>query len=131
MRILPKDIAKALVDSVEAGTPVDAAIGSALEMLRLHCLGTSRSQFLSLVEKEMRRQGRSSSALLIVPHDTSISAEDVQKQLTAKGRKIPVERATDPSLIGGAVLHVDHTRIDSSVRGALETLLQLCLQPLG
>jgi F0F1-type ATP synthase delta subunit len=132
MRILPHNIAKALIDAVENGTPVDDACEGALQMLHEHCRGTSMRQFLLMVERELKKRGSHSSGLLIVPHETSIKAETVAKQLSEKSDKhVPIERAIDPSLIGGAVLHVDHTRIDASIKGALHTLLQLCLQPLG
>lgn len=133
MRITSKDIAKALIDSVQQDpeTSVDTACESALALLKEKCPGVSPRIFLRIVEKEMRKRGLTSAGLLLVPHEKSVSAKHIAELLTAKsGKPVTMERATDPDLIGGAVLLVDHVRIDCSIKGALEDLLKICLQPL-
>lgn len=133
MRITPKIIARSLVDSILESTNVSAddACDSAIVYLRRMCPGVPPRAFLKLVEREMQRRGETSAALLIVPHAHSLSSATIAPLLQAKTkRKVVLERKTDPDLIGGAVLLVDHRRIDCSIKGALEALLHECLQPL-
>ncbi len=133
MRITPKDIARALVDSILETPDVSAddACDSAIAYLHKMCPGVPPRAFLKLVEREMKRRGETSSALLIVPNEHSLSSKTIAPLLAAKtGRKVMLERKTDPDLIGGAIILVDHRRIDCSIKGALEALLQECLQPI-
>ncbi len=133
MRISVNDIAKALVDSVETNPelPVVDACETALHMLRDHAPGVPPRVLLAKVDREMRRRGHTSTGLLVVPHEKSLKADMLAPLLEAQtGKRVALERATDPSLIGGAVLLVDHMRVDYSVKAALQNLLHICLQPL-
>lgn len=133
MTIRPKDIARSLVDSmVEHPTmSADSACDSALRLLKMKCPGTSFRQFAKLLERELKKRGKISAGLLVVPHEKSIAADSVGMLLKQKsGRTVLMERTVDPELIGGAVLLVDHRRIDCSIQGALAMLLRTCLQPL-
>lgn len=133
MRTTPKDIARALVDSMET-TPAastDDACLSAILLLKRSCPGFPPRLFLKIVEREVLRRGNASSGLLVVPNETSLRAETIAPLLAAKsGKTVSIDRAVEPELIGGAVLLVDHRRIDCSVQGALAALLRECLQPL-
>ncbi|HRH93546.1 MAG TPA: F0F1 ATP synthase subunit delta [Candidatus Peribacteria bacterium] len=133
MRIKPADIAKALVDEVIASpASADAACLGALQMLKKKCPGFLRRDFVKLVDREMRTRGDQASGLLIVPNAHSIKADAVGGIVT-KHSGIPVNltEKIDPDLIGGAVLVMDHRRIDASVQGALRELLQTCLEPIN
>lgn len=133
MRITPKDIARALVDSVESqqGISADEACDSAMQFLHKKCPGSSRRQFLKLVEREVLSRGTTSAGMLVVPHGHSLKAEVITPHLEKKsGKTVHLERKVEPELIGGAVLLVDHRRIDCSIQGALQNLLRMCLQPL-
>ena len=133
MRIRPKDIARSLVDSMEQNPAMhaDEACESAIRLLKSKCPGVTFRQFVKLLERELKKRGSISSGLLVVPNEHSISAETVGALLKEKsGKTVRIERATDPELIGGSVLLVDHRRIDCSIQGALANLLKTCLQPL-
>jgi hypothetical protein len=133
MRIHPKDIARALVDSVASQREMapDAACDSAIQLLHKKCPGTSRRIFFKLVEREVLSRGAHSAGMLVVPHDHAASSEHIATHLKEKtGKAVHLERMVEPELIGGAVLLVDHRRIDCSIQGALHTLLRMCLQPL-
>jgi hypothetical protein len=132
MKITPRDIARALVDSMASATadPVQAC-DSAIVLLHRTNPGFTGRAFSKLVAREIRRRGDSAAGLLIVPNDRSLSAEHLRPLLEKKaGRTVALDRTTDPDLIGGAVLHIDHRRIDCSIQGALHALLKTCLQPL-
>jgi hypothetical protein len=132
MRTRPADIARALVDHAEKEpATLDAACVSALELLKRTSPGFGRRQFLKLVEQEMKRRGDLSSGMLVVPRENSLTSEHVGP-LVGKltGKPVTLQRKIDPDVIGGAVLLVDHKRIDASVQGALRELLQTCLEPL-
>lgn len=133
MRIRPADIARSLVDTVEADPGIDAtaACFEAFLLLRKRCAGTTPRAFVRLVEREVKRRGTAASAALFVPHEKSIEAETLEKLLADKaGKTVHVDRAVEPELIGGAVLFVEHRRLDSSIQGALQALLRSFLQPL-
>lgn len=133
MRIKPKDIARSLLDSVETSPNVsmDDACESALRLLRRSCPGVRPRDFAKLVERELKKRGETSSALLVVPNDKSLKSEAILPLLEKKtGKAIHLERNVEPDLIGGAVLLVEHRRIDCSIQGALAALLKICLQPL-
>lgn len=132
MKITPRDIARALIASIEA-TPAlaDQICDGAIALLKKYCPSVTLRDFVKIADKELRRHGVISSGMLVVPHERAISADVVAKQFSAvSGHSINIERKIDPSLIGGAVFLVDHRRIDSSVQGALQTLLKQCLLPL-
>jgi F0F1-type ATP synthase delta subunit len=133
MKITPKEIARALVDAMEASpdVSVDDACESAIVLLRKAVPGFPARTFIKIVEREMEKRGNTASGLLIVPHEKSLKAEAIIPLLQAKSDKtVHVDRKTNPDLIGGAVLHIDHRRLDCSIQGALATLLRTCLQPL-
>jgi len=133
MRISVNDIAKALVDSLEKDPHIDLleACEGALTMLRTHNPGVPPRVLLAKVEREMRHRGHTSTGLIVVPHEKAMPSKHLEELLSkTTGKQVTLERATDPSLIGGAVLLVDHMRVDYSVKAALQTLLNICLQPL-
>ena len=133
MRVTPKDIARSLVDTLVASTSVDAdtACESALALLRQRCPGVTPRSFVRLVERELRRRGTAGAGMLVVPREDSIAASALEPQLTSKiGKPVHLEREVHPELIGGAVLLVEHRRIDCSVQGALAELHRLCMLPL-
>lgn len=133
MKITPRDIARSLVDSIAASAKVSVsdACDSAIRLLKRSCPGTTRRRFLKIVEHEMRKQGKIGSGLLMVPSTRSLEAKTIQSLLQAKtGKPVHIDRAVEPELIGGAVLLIDHRRIDCSIQGALAALLRTCLQPL-
>ncbi len=133
MKIHPKDIARSLVEAIAASpqTNVDDACMSALALLKRTNPGVHMRDFVKIVERALRKQGTTSSGLLVVPHEHSLKAETIVPLLSAKtGKTVHIDRKTDPELIGGAVLLIEHRRIDCSIKGALESLLRTCLQPL-
>ncbi len=133
MKITPKDIARSLVDSVGASQPVsvDDACDSAIALLKRLCPGVPLRLFIRILEREVKRRGLSMSAMLVVPNEHSLKAETIVPLLEAKaGKKVHIDRNVEPELIGGAVLLIEHRRIDCSIQGALATLLRSCLQPL-
>ncbi len=132
MRIRPKDIARALVDSVASSTGVaaDAACDSAIHLLHQKCPGTTRRAFFKMVEREVLRRGAHSAGMLVVPHEHALKSEHIATHFKEKGKPVHLERMVEPEIIGGAVLLVDHRRIDCSIQGALHALLKICLQPL-
>ena len=134
MRTTPKDIARSLVDSIIDASDtlsLDDACDSAIALLKRLCPGVTLRAFVILVEKEMKRRGKESAGLLVVPHEHSIAADTIAALLSAKAKKpVAIDRKTDADLIGGAVLLVEHRRIDCSIQGALQALLKTCLQPL-
>ena len=132
MKITPRDIARALIDSILDGDMnVDAACDSALALLHEKCPGTTRKNFLKILEREVKRHGGIAAGMLVVPHEHAITTEQIAPHLAEKtGKTIHLDRKVEPALIGGAVLLVDHRRLDASVQGALRHLLQMCLQPL-
>lgn len=133
MRITPTDIARSLVDvfgDTRGATPADAC-DSAIGLLKQRCPGVSLRTFARIVEREIRRRKLTSSALLVVPTDRSFTAKTITPLLEAKtGKTVHVDRAVEPELIGGAVLLIEHRRIDCSIQGALAMLLRDCLEPL-
>ena len=134
MKITPKDIARSLVDSVAVSPQmnVDDAALSAFLLLKKRCPGITPRAFIRLVEREVKRHGTTASGMLVVPHEHSLKAEVLEPVLSQKsGKTVHVDRAIDPDLIGGAVLLIEHRRIDCSIQGALATLLRSCLQPLN
>ncbi len=133
MRTKPAQIARALVDQAEADpSSVDQACAVALELLRSTSPGYAKRSFLKLVEQEMRRRGEQASGLLIVPNTRTVKSEHVGKLVSKSSGKqnVRIDERIEPNLIGGAVLLIDHRRIDCSVQGALRELLQTCLEPL-
>lgn len=133
MRIRPAEIARSLVDTVEADPGIDAteACFDAFLLLRKRCPGTTPRAFVRMVEREVKRRGTTASGMLFVPHEKSLKAETLEKLLAKKtGKTVHVDRAVEPELIGGAVLFVEHRRLDSSIQGALQALLRTFLQPL-
>ena len=133
MKIKPLDIAKSLADCLESNAKLslDEACESAVHLLKRTCPGVPPRQLVKLLERELKKRGHSSAGLLIVPTDRSISASSVSTLLKKKsGKPMPIERKTDPEIIGGAILLADHRRIDCSIQGALASLLHTCLQPL-
>ena len=133
MKITPRDIARSLVDAIATSPEldVDEACMSAILLLRKRCPGITPRMFVRLVEREVKRQGTTSLGLLVVPHEHSISAETIQPLIAKKSdRAVHIDRMTNPDLIGGAVLLVEHRRIDCSVQGALAMLLKTILQPI-
>jgi F0F1-type ATP synthase delta subunit len=87
--------------------------------------------FLKIVEREVKRHGAITAGMLAVPHEKAIKTEDIAPLIAQKtGKMVHMDRKVEPELIGGAVLLVDHRRLDASVQGALRHLLQMCLQPL-
>ena len=133
MKITPADIAHSLVDTV-ADTPnvnVDDACLSAIMVLRRRCPGVTPRAFVRLVEREMKKRGTTASGMLVVPHEHSLKAEPLEALLSQKtGKNVHIDRAVEEELIGGAVLLVEHRRIDCSIQGALAALLKTCLLPL-
>ncbi len=127
MRMTPKNIAHALIDSI-ASSPeisVDAACESAIQLLKKRCPGVSLRDFLKCVEREMRRKHHQPEGLLIVPNAKSISAEKLVPLLSEKsGAPVHLEQKIDPDIIGGDILLVEHKRIDCSIQGALQSLLR-------
>lgn len=133
MKIKPRDIARSLVDSMEANPAMsaDEACLSAIMLLKRTNPGMPLRQFVKILERELKKRGPVTSGLLVVPNEKSVSADSIGTLLKQKsGKAVAMERAIDPDLIGGAVLLVDHRRLDCSVQGALDTLLKTCLQPL-
>jgi F0F1-type ATP synthase delta subunit len=132
MKITPQDIARALIDSILDGkTDADAACDGALALLHEKCPGTTRKIFLKIVEREVKRHGAIAAGMLVVPNEHSLKTEHITPHLAQKtGKTVYLDRKIEPELIGGAVLLVDHRRLDASVQGALRSLLQMCLQPL-
>ena len=132
MRTRPKDIARALVDSVSssAGVAPDVACDSAIELLHRKCPGTTRRAFFKLVEREVQRRGAHSAGMLVVPNEHALQSEHIATHFKEHGKSVHFERMVEPEIIGGAVLLVDHRRIDCSIQGALHALLKICLQPL-
>ena len=132
MKIHPKDIARSLIDSIaSASVPVEHACDSAIALLKRACPGVSLREFAKVVEREVNKRKLSSSALLVVPHEHAIKADAIEPLLSAaSGKKVRIDRNVEEELIGGAVLLVDHRRIDCSIQGALAALLRSCLQPL-
>lgn len=133
MNITPRDIARSLIDAAAASpqVSVDDVCDSAVRLLKRSCPGTTRRTFLKLVEREVKRRGKTSSGLLLVPDERSLKAETIRPLLQAKtGKTVHIDRTVEPELIGGAVLFIDHRRIDCSIQGALVSLLRTCLQPL-
>jgi F0F1-type ATP synthase delta subunit len=133
MKISPKDIARSLIDTVASSTTVDVddACMSAINMLKQRCPGVTLKTFARVVEKELKRRGETASGLLVVPNEHSLKAETIEPHLKNKmGKHVHIDRKTEPELIGGAVLLVEHRRIDCSVQGALHALLQTFLLPI-
>ncbi len=133
MKISPKDIARSLVDSLASSETlsIDDACDSAIALLKSSCPGVPLRKFIEIVEREVRRKGLSMSAMLVVPSEHSLSSAVIAPLLEAKaGKKVHVDRMVEPELIGGAVLLMEHRRIDCTIQGALATLLRSCLQPL-
>ena len=133
MKIKPRDIARSLIDSMEANPSMsaDEACLSAITLLKRTNPGMPFRQFVKILERELKKKGPITSGLLVVPSEKSVTAESIGSLLKEKsGTAIAMDRAIDPDLIGGAVLLVDHRRIDCSVQGALDMLLKMCLQPL-
>lgn len=134
MRTTPKHIAQALIDFLEADPTlsVDNACDSAICLLKKRCPGVTPREFLKIAERAMRRRGRCAAGMLIVPHEHSLKTDQIVSVLCAKtGKPVEIERKTDPELIGGAVLLIDHRRIDCSIKGALAALLRACLEPIA
>ena len=133
MKITPKDIARSLVDSVAASPQmdIDEACFSAFMLLKKRCPGITPRAFVRLVELQVKRQGTTASGMLVVPHEHSLTSETIEPLLAAKtGKTVHVDRKVEPEIIGGAVLLIEHRRIDCSIQGALAALLRTCLQPL-
>jgi hypothetical protein len=134
MRVTPALIARAVADLSQEGedaSRLDRLCDTALQLLHSSCPHTTKRTFLSLVERELNRRHAVSAGMLLVPHERSIRAEHIAPLITKKSAKpIHLQRVTEPELIGGAVLLVDHRRIDCSVQGALRQLLRACLEPL-
>lgn len=132
MKIHPRDIARALIASIEANPDLtDQVCDASIALLRKNCPSVTLREFLKIAERELRRRGDVSGGMIIVPHEHSIATETVQKALQDNsGRVVALDRKIDPEIIGGAVLLVDHRRIDGSVQGVLHDLLQQCLLPL-
>lgn len=133
MKVTPSLIATSLIETLKSDSSVsaDEACDGALIVLKRECPGCSKREFLKLVERKLKREGASAAGLLVVPHAGSITAEHIAPLVSKKaGKTVHIDRSIDKDLIGGAVLLVEHRRIDSSVQGALHDLLQMCLEPL-
>ncbi len=133
MKVTPRDIARSLIDSLASSSDVsvDDACESAIVLLKKTNPGVPLKQFLKVVERELVRRGNTATGLLVVPHEHSLKAETLAPLLEARtGKHVHVDRKVSPELIGGAVLLVDHRRIDCSIQGALAALLRTCLLPL-
>ena len=134
MRTTPRHIAQALIEAIEAdpSISVDGACDSAILVLKKRCPGVTPREFLKIMEREIRRRGSTASGMLIVPNEHSLNTDQIVTLLSQKtGKPVEIERKTDPELIGGAILLVDHRRIDCSIKGALAALLRACLEPLA
>ena len=132
MKVTPRIIACAFIDAIEKSPEeADSICDATIALLKQHCPSVHLRDFVKVTEKEVKRRGDVSGGMLVVPHEKSMSTEVIAKQLEkASGKTIELDRKIDPELIGGAVLLIDHIRIDSSVQGALQALLRECLQPL-
>lgn len=132
MKITPRIIARALIASIEAHPDqIDQVCDASIALLRKYCPSVTLREFVRTAERELRRSGDVSGGMLVVPHDHAISTDVVAKTLKEhSGRTVALDRKVDPEIIGGAVLLVDHRRIDGSVQGALQSLLKQCLLPL-
>jgi F0F1-type ATP synthase delta subunit len=133
MKITPDEIARSLVDTVaeSASVDVDDACLNAILLLKKRCPGVTPRMFVRMVEREVKRKGATTSGLLVVPNEQSLKAETIEPVLAKNtGKVVHIDRKTDPNLIGGAVLLIEHRRIDCSIQGALAALLRTCLQPL-
>lgn len=133
MKITSKDIARSLIDSLASSSDVsvDDACESAIVLLKKTNPGVPLKQFLRVVERELLRRGNTATGMLVVPHEHSLKVETIIPLLEARsGKTVHVDRKVNEDLIGGAVLLVDHRRIDCSIQGALAALLRTCLLPL-
>jgi F-type H+-transporting ATPase subunit delta len=70
---------------------------------------------------EGRRPGRLITA--------SALDEATRREAQAIWKNVMFEERTDPSLLGGAVVDIEDTRIDGSVRTRLENLKRALIQP--
>lgn len=131
MRITAQEIARALVDALLTDVSPDDACDSALALLHEKCPSTTRRMFLKMVEREVKRHDSVAASMLAVPHERDLKINDIAPLIAQKtGKVVHMDRKVEPELIGGAVLLIDHKRLDASVQGALRHLLQACLQPL-
>ncbi len=133
MTLSPLDIAEALVDlATSKKVTHEEACDSALALLHRECPGASPVAFMALVHSIIRKRDQEMAGMLSTPTGESTSAETIHKDLqTALGSKIDLEQKADDSLLGGAIVSVNDTRVDASVKNALQQLEELCTKPIS
>jgi F0F1-type ATP synthase delta subunit len=98
-----------------------AAIDAAYEMLNASGLEHEAARFAQDLRAELGSRGQTVHAVLITPSgDAGALAKTVQAALEKKlGHPVEMTEKADTSLLGGAILEYGDTRLDVSVRGAL------------
>ncbi len=132
MKLTPADIAEALIDLLESkAVSAEEACDTALQMLHRDCPSASPGAFLALVVRVLRKR-RDAHAGVLRTATVSEAPKSMQQELQqAFGKAVDLEAKTDASLIGGAILDVNDTRIDASVKRALEDLHELYSKPVS
>lgn len=123
MSYAPRQYAQALLDAAK-GKPAgeQEKITERLSML----LQQRRAMRLlpSILVEARRLQDEETGAIHVaVTTAREMPADRLQKDLVALLQKpVSLDRAVDPSLLGGAVVRIGDTEIDGSVRGMLRNL---------
>lgn len=134
MRVTPRLIAQAFVDSAETLPPEehDELISAVLSLLASNNLLKNLRTFPALVERVWRKQrGTVSFRLTTTTGKDGGSAEEICR-IVEQSLKRPCEctERAYPSIIGGLLLEIDDERFDATVRRSLLDLSARLTEPL-
>lgn len=119
MNVKIHDYARLLVDRCKeaAGSELEGRIKEVLKLMQDRGDAHLARRFPGALEEVYGEQGR-------VQLDTAAAAEGLREQIASALNKHleDIEYRVDESLIGGAVLKIDNTVIDASVKGHLQKL---------
>ncbi|MBP9773013.1 MAG: F0F1 ATP synthase subunit delta [Candidatus Peribacteraceae bacterium] len=129
----PDAIAQALVELSKAIPEKDFAdvCNKAIEMLEEKGRSDLKN-FPGRVVSALEKQDSVVFAHLFTPSgDSGELKERLHKKIEkALGRKVHLRESKDPTLLGGAVLHVGDEMYDTSIRSDINALTEYFLQPL-
>ena len=114
-----KDLLNKIGDALKLDTPIRNFLGILIDRNRLDILGEVVSTYAGLLdEKNGVVQAHVTSALELSPAQQS---EVTAKLQALTGKKVRMQVAVDPALIGGMVAQVGSTIYDGSIRSQLQS----------
>jgi F-type H+-transporting ATPase subunit delta len=122
----PKVTGDQLIEIIGAITP--GGLGSELRNFVRHLIDVERVEYLPEIAELFHQHCAEAQGFVDVQVTSAYPLEEAEQRAIAEGLKarlthtIELHCKTDPNLIGGAVIRINDTVIDLSVRGRLRSL---------